>query len=136
MKVISSRTLVLAAIATFAIAACAHDPVADSKTIEQKADAVYGEYVIAKEQVQALLADPSVDAATKTKIANATVATTPAADDLFSGLTAYSSAESDLVASKGTQAAVDTAVANLSKWLAQAQPLVDELMTLVGGAKK
>lgn len=99
------------------LAGCQTNPFRTAQTAEQKGDAVYGVYVIAKEQGAELLKDATIPDAAKRPLAEAMVASAEPAGQLQDAVTAYSAVASADNAQKITAA------------LAAAQPLINRLVT-------
>ena len=125
-----------AACILLALAACATNPLSTAQTVEQKADAIYAQYVIAKEQAATVISDPTVSDAVKVPIAQAAVASKPAADSLESALETYAQAESALAAGTTTSDKLTIAATNLQQWVDTATPLINTLVTQIGKTSK
>lgn len=117
-------------------AGCPLNPVHTAQTVEQKADAIYGEYVIAKEQGAALLNDATIPDTAKRPLAEAMVSSKATADSLHDALGEYSKVKSQLAAGTTSNDKLVIAEQNLSTWLAESQPLIQKLIDIVGGIRK
>lgn len=115
--------------AILALAACATNP---AKNLEQQGDRAYGQYVIYKEQGAKLLTNSAIADNAKKPLAQAMVASKEPADKLQDLLIQYSEVKAQVAA--GTTPAERLAIveAELSTWLAKAQPLIDDLIKAVG----
>lgn len=130
------HVLVSIIVATVALAftGCATNPVATASTADQKAFALYGEFVVFEELAAQTVVSPNTPAAVKTAIKQADEAAKPIADNLLAASRLVSSARVQLAAGKTTQAQVDILLTNLASWVAQATPLVANLVTAVKGS--
>lgn len=113
--------------------ACASNPQRTAKTLEQHGDAAYGQYVIAKEQGAKLLKDPTIQDSAKRPLAEAMVASKEPADKLQDALIEYSTVKAQVAAGKTTEDRLLIAQQNIDSWLAHAQPLINDLVRIVGG---
>lgn len=103
-----------------ALSACPSNPVRTAQTVEQKGDAYYGVYTIAKEQCAKLLQDPAVPDAAKRPIAEAMVASDKPANHL-----------QDVVATLGNGSTEE----QVSAAIVAAQPLINDLVAALVKAK-
>lgn len=126
----------LAALAVSTMSGCAANPHRTAQTSEQQADALYGEFVIAKEQGARILQDAGVSDQVKRPIAEAIVAAKPVTDGLQDALILYSDVEAAV--SSGASSADKLAIVerDLATWIARAQPLVARLTAAIAGARK
>jgi hypothetical protein len=109
-----NRYLYLPILFATLLLSCASNPVATAQTPEQKAGALYGIYVIAKENGVAILNDATVPDSIKRPIALAMVASSVPAKALYDAMTQKK---------------------DLTLPIANAQPMIDDLVTKVAGAK-
>jgi long-subunit fatty acid transport protein len=119
-----------------ALAACAANPHKTAQTIEQQGDAAYGELVIAKEQGAKILQDASVSDTVKRPIAQLIVKAKPITDNLQASLVLYSRVKADVASGASTEEKLAVVNRDLAGWIAQAQPLINELVAAVAGARK
>jgi hypothetical protein len=122
------RSLLLGAV--LLLAACASNPFSSAKTIEQKAFASYGTFVVAEEVGARVMGDTGVPASVKRAIQRADAKAKPTADQLKKTLDEYISIRDDLKASPDKKKA---AAANLAKWYTDAKPVVDCLLKVATG---
>lgn len=118
------------------LAACAANPHKTAQTIEQQGDATYGELVIAKEQGAKILQDASVSDTVKRPIAQLIVKAKPITDNLQASLVLYSRVKADVASGAGTEDKLAIVNRDLAGWIAQAQPLINDLVSAVAGARK
>lgn len=127
----------LLVVASAAITACGTlNPVARAQTVEQKAYAVYGQFVVVEEQAAALVQEASVPASAKQAIARADAVAKPVADKLLAATLAVEQVRDDIAAGKSTEEKLVIATANLQKWYAEVVPLIRDLASAVKGARQ
>lgn len=126
--------LALGVAGAFALHGCASNPVAAANTLDQKAYAIYGTFVIVEEQGAKLVSDPTTPAAIKAAIRSTDARAKPTADALTTALHQYDTAVASVKAGgPGTAGALSTAQANLTTWIAQASTDVNALVAAVKG---
>lgn len=125
-------TLVLLA----SVSACSVNPHKTAQSLEQQGDATYGELVIAKEQGAKILQDASVSDAVKRPIAQLIVKSKPVTDNLQSTLILYSKVKADIASGASTEDKLAVVNRELAGWIAQAQPLIADLVNAIAGARK
>jgi hypothetical protein len=118
------------------LVSCAVNPFRTAQTTEQKGDALYGQYVILKEQGAALLNDPTIADDVKRPLAVAMIASKDAADQLQIALIQYSQINVQLSAGSSSKEKLVIAEQNLARWLQEAQPFINQLSAAVGGLIK
>jgi hypothetical protein len=118
------------------LSACTVNPFRTAETVEQKADALYGEYVIAKDQGAALLGEPTIPDTRKRTVATLMVRTKAPADSLNDALNQYSAIKAEVAAGKTSADKLLIAQQNMDRWLAEATPLINDLVNAVGGLTK
>jgi hypothetical protein len=96
------------------LTSCATNPFSTAQTVEQKGDALYGVYVIAKEQGAKILQDAAVPDAAKRPLAEAMVASAGPASNLQDMVAAFGSGN-------GSEAQIQAAIT-------AAQPLINQLV--------
>ena len=129
------RSAVLAA--ALAVTACAGSPIKVAQTVEQKAYAAYGTYVITSEHAAQLTAPSStVSAPVKVQIIRAAQASQPIVDSMLKGFQAYQQARADFDAKKIDEPALTVSVNSLNSWVTQATAVIANLVTAVRGAQK
>ena len=129
------RNLWLAATA-LALTACAGSPIKVAQTVEQKAYATYGTFVIIEEQAGKLTsASTSLPPDVKRQIIAAAQKAQPAVDTMLVALSKAESAKADFDAQKIDKSTFQVVIDNLGSWVQQATPLVASLVSVVRGAK-
>lgn len=136
MKPMPNITSVLVALACLALSACAINPHKTAQTVEQHGDAVYGELTILKEQGARVLQDASVPDLVKRPIAQAIVDAKPVTDSLQDSLILYARVKAEVAAGGNTQEQLALVDRELAGWLAQAQPIINKLVSALAGARK
>ncbi len=129
----SQRSLYLIPFVLLALAACAVSPHKTAQTVEQQADAAYGELVILKEQGAIILKDATVPDTVKRPIAQLIVKAKPVTDGMQDTLILYSKVKTQVEADPNRLATLDR---ELAGWIAQAQPLITQLVAAIAGARK
>lgn len=118
------------------LAACTVNPFRTAQTAEQKGDALYGQYVIAKEQGALLLENTTISDGQKLRLAQAMVASKDVADSLQDALIQYSTIKGQLESGDGdARTRLAIAEQNIGAWIVQSQPIIDELVAAVGGLR-
>lgn len=112
--------------------ACTSNPLATAKDTEQRAYALYGEFVIFEQQAATIRAQ--VTPRQYVPIQKADAATKPTIDALLKAVLDYDSAAHAIKIAHGDNAALVTATANLQKSVTQARHDIIALTTAVKGA--
>ncbi len=124
-------------VATAAMSACGSlNPLARAQTVEQKAYAAYGQFLIVEEQAAAIVQEPSVPASAKQAVARADAVAKPVADKLLAAVLAVGQVRDDIAAGKSTEEKLLIATANLQRWYDEVLPLVRDLASAVKGARQ
>lgn len=118
------------------LAACTSNPFKTAETGEQNSDALYGSYVIAKEQGATLLGNTSIPDSAKRPLAELMVSSKPGADSLQDALIEYSTVRAQLAAGTTSEEKLLIAQRNVDEWTAKASPLINQLIEAVGGLLK
>jgi hypothetical protein len=118
------------------LAACSSNPFQTAQTVEQKGDALYGSYVIAKEQGATILQNATIPDEAKRPVAQAMVDSKPAADALQDSLTQYAAVEAQVKQGTTSQERLAIVEQNIGEWIAKATPLITKLIEAVGGLAK
>lgn len=118
------------------LAACTSNPFKTAETPEQTADALYGSYVIAKEQGAKLLGNPTIPDEAKRALAKAMVASKAPADSLQNALIEYSTILMQVTEGATHHDQLLIAEKNMDDWMARAKPVIDDLIKTVGGLLK
>lgn len=123
-------------VATFALSACGTlNPLSHAQTAEQKAYALYGEFVVVEEQAAAAVQDPAVPSNVRHAIAAADAAAKPVADELLKTAAVVKGIREDLAAGKTTEEKLVVATANLQRWYTELSQQLPRLADAVRGAK-
>lgn len=136
MKSYREFRYVLAAVAFIVLAASvgcksAPNPIETAQTPEQKAFAVYGEFVVYEEIAADIVRMPQVSDSVKQRLKEIDAKTKPAADALRDAAMNVIEARELLSAGQSTDAKLDTANANLEHWYLQTRDLVTQLQGAV-----
>ncbi len=124
-------------VATAAMSACGSlNPLARAQTVEQKAYAAYGQFLIVEEQAAAIVQEPSVPASAKQAVARADTVAKPVADKLLAAVLAVGQVRDDIAAGKSTEEKLLISTANLQRWYDEVLPLVRDLASAVKGARQ
>lgn len=111
-------------------------PIEEAVTLEQKAFATYGSFVIVKEQGAQLLRDPSVPDSIKQSLRDANNAVTEPITLMYEAVIALKIARDDLAAGRTTEAQVILATQKLLEWYAIARPLYDQFDSQIQQVRK
>jgi hypothetical protein len=132
MKPIHRYSLVPLLLLLAAWGGCTSNPFKTAETAEQTADALYGTYAIAQVQGERILKDAAISDEVKRPIAEAMVAAQGPANSFQDALIQYSAVSAQLAAGTTTQDKLVIAQQNVDHWLAEAKPLIDQLIAAVG----
>jgi len=129
-----AATLLVAAVA--ALSACGTlNPLSHAQTLQQKAYAQYGVFVVIEEQAAAIVQEPTVPASAKQAVARADAVAKPVADKLLAAILAVDQIREDIRAGRTTEDKLVIATANLQKWYDEVVPLLNDLVAAVKGAR-
>lgn len=119
MKTQKVFSAALAVIALTLLTACPGNPLKTAETFEQKADALYGQFVIAQRQVVVILENPAIPKEVKLTLADADAKVKPLADELLVLIIEYSAVKKayDDAAGSGDPAALAGAEEKLRKYV-------------------
>lgn len=118
------------------LAACQVNPFKTAETVEQKADALYGSYVIAKEQGADLLMNQAIADEIKRPLAEAMVASKPLGDSGQNLLIQYSVIKEQVRQGQTSADRLATVEREIGGWIASATPVIQNLINAVSGALK
>jgi hypothetical protein len=118
------------------LAGCNSNPIRTAQSVEQKGDALYGSYVIAKEQGAAILKDASIPDDPKRPLAEAMVASKEPADALQDSLIEYSTVKAQIAQGTTAQERLAIVEQNINGWIVKAAPVINKLIEVVGGFLK
>lgn len=114
--------------------ACASTPIGVAQTLEQRAYAAYGTFVIIEEKAAELTGTSSkLSRRSQLQIINGIQSAQPVVDDLQKSLAAYETARADFEAQKIDQPAFQVVVNNLASWVKTAEPLIASLLSATRG---
>jgi len=129
-----AATLLVVAVA--ALSACGTlNPLSHAQTLQQKAYAQYGVFVVIEEQAAAIVQEASVPASAKQAVARTDAVAKPVADKLLAAVLAVDQIREDIRAGKTTEDKLVIATANLQKWYDEVVPLINDLVAAVKGAR-
>jgi hypothetical protein len=118
------------------LAACSSNPFKTAQTGEQTGDALYGSYVIAKEQGATILQDPGIPDEAKRPLAQVMVESKPLADELQNSLIQYSTVKAQIAQGTTPQERLVIVERELNGWIVKATPVINKLIETVGGMLK
>jgi hypothetical protein len=111
------------------LAACA-----SNYTLEQRADSLYGSFVIAKEQAVKITRDPVVSNAVKRCLATTALAADPLAADIYGLLNQLDVVKKGIAAGTATQEDLDLLNAKLAQLVLNGRGPIDAFTNAVDGA--
>ena len=130
-RLIQARLFATAA-AAIMLASCAASPIRVAQTLEQRAYAAYGTFVIIEEQVVKLTGPQStLTRDVQLRLISGVERAQPAVDSLLIALQEYETARADFEAQRIDQPAFQVVVNNLSSWVTTAEPLVTSLLAAI-----
>lgn len=115
------------------IQGCTTSPLTAGKTLDQKAYALYGTFVVFEEQAASLIKLSTTPDSVKEAIRKADRTAKPVADELSRAVRQYLIIQRELSAGTTTNDKLVIATANLEKWVRDATPLIESLVKAVGG---
>jgi hypothetical protein len=118
------------------LAACSTNPFKTAQTVEQKSDALYGSYVIAKEQGVTILQNESIPDEAKRPLAQVMVDSKALADELQNSLIHYSTVKAQIAQGSTSQERLAIVERELNGWIVKATPVINKLIETVGGLLK
>jgi hypothetical protein len=118
------------------LAACQSNPFTTAQNVEQEGDALYGSYVIAKEQGATILQNAAIPDTAKRPLAEAMVASKEPADALQDSLIEYSKVRAQIAAGTTPEERLVIVEREVGGWIDKARPLIDKLVEIVGGLWK
>jgi hypothetical protein len=127
--------LVLTAGFMFASCVAALNPVAAAKTTEQKAFAIYGEFVVFEEAAAKIAKDPSTQLSVLQALRMADTKAKAVMDTTLNAALDVIEIERQIAVGQTTQDKLLIATTNLQSWVDQGTPLVNDLIKAVKGAK-
>ncbi|WP_455363609.1 hypothetical protein [[Eubacterium] cellulosolvens] len=111
------------------------NPIARAETVEQKAYATYGTFVIFEEQAAKLVSSGTLPASAVQTIADADRRAKPVADSLLDAVREFNAIRAEFEAGGTGEERYIAAINNLNGWIEQAAPLINNLVAAVKGAE-
>lgn len=131
-KIFQLFTLLLFA---WVLQACtAANPIAQAETVDQKAYAAYGTYVIFAEKAADIAERPDVSTSVKLKLIQAEEKASPVAKNLLDTVLEYEEIRDEVAAGTNTSEKLLIVSNQLNNWVTQLAPLINELIRNVKGA--
>lgn len=135
-RAFAAMWIILAASAVLAVAGCLANPIREAQTLEQKAFATYGEFVIYEELAANLVQDPAMPANLKAALAKADAVAKPIADNGLTLIHTYDEIAAQVNAGTSGADKLAIATADLQSWINQATPAVKDLIQAVKQVRK
>lgn len=126
-----SKLPLLGILLLLAVSACTLNPVRHAETVEQKAYALYGTFVIFEEQAAALIKNPSIPADFKKELKKADGVAKPMADSLLDATLGIAQVREELKRGDTTEAKLKIAIENLDRTIVRTEPAIRNLVQLV-----
>lgn len=104
-----------------------------AETSEQQAYALYGQFVIAEEAAAGIVEDPGTPQEVRETIAQADAIAKDVADDLLAASRSVMRIRAEIAAGKSTEEKLNLAIINLDKWVAEAKPKIQALVSSLSG---
>ena len=117
-------------------ACTASNPITRAETVEQKAYATYGTFVIFEEQAAKLVSSGQLPRSTVVKIGDADNRAKPIADSLLEATLQFAEIRAEYEAGGTGEGRFIAATNELNGWVEQALPLINNLVAAVKGAKE
>lgn len=108
---------------------------ADTLTLEQSADKLHGQFVIAKEQAVKITRDPAFPDDIKRTLATGALAADPLANSVYDLLLQLDTVRKGIAAGTATQADLDRLNAQLANLILTARGPIESFVTATEGAK-
>ncbi len=119
-----------------ALQACAgSNPIAKADTLEQKAFATYGTFVIFEEQAAKLVSSGQLSNSAVRAIGRADERAKPVVDSLIAATVEFAAIKAEFEASGEGEEQFIAAMNELNVWVSRAVPLVNNLISAVEGAE-
>jgi len=119
-----------------ALQACAvTDPIAKAETLEQRAFATYGTFVIFEEQAAKLVSSGELSNSVVRAIGRADERAKPVVDSLIAATVEFSAIKAEYEASGEGEERFIAAMNELNVWVSRAAPLVNNLISAIEGAE-
>jgi len=117
-------------------ACAASNPIARADTVEQKAYATYGTFVIIEEQAAKLVSSGRLPRSAVIAIGQADERAKPVADSLLDATLEFTVIKAEYEANGEGQDRFVAAMNGLNGWVSRAQPLIANLISAVKGAEQ
>jgi hypothetical protein len=117
-------------------ACTASNPITRAETVEQKAYATYGTFVIFEEQAAKLVSSGQLGRSTIVKIGDADRRAKPIADSLLDATLKFTEIREEYEATGTGEERFIAATKELNGWVEQALPLINNLVAAVRGAQE
>ena len=135
MKLISKLVLVMGL--TMLMAACLFThPVTRADTVDQRAYAAYGTYVIFVEKAAHLVERPDIPISMKLQLIEAEERASPVATGLLRTVREYETLRATIVIGVVTEERLVVVSSQLNHWVNRLLPLIDNLIRTVRGASQ
>jgi hypothetical protein len=118
--------LAIAAPTFLVLPACGVNPVETAQTLEQKSLAIYGEFVIIKEQAAKVFADPATPAPVRKALKEANDAATGPINILYQTALEYAEVKKLVAAGTTDEERLAIVMNNLADWYYRAKPLYEK----------
>jgi hypothetical protein len=126
-----NRAILLVAVAGLVVACAQMNPLSRAETVEQKAFAAYGTFVIVEEQAAKLVASGQLSANTVQAIAEADARAKPVADSLVDATLEFAAIKAEFEAGGTGEEQFVSAMNNLNSWIERVLPLITNLKSAV-----
>lgn len=130
-----NRAFLFSLLCVAAAACVVTNPIKTANTVQQKAYATYGTFVVFEELAAKVVSTGGVSDRVKSDIAKADAVAKPTMDLLLTAVQAVDTLQVQLAAGQTTPEKLTAAVLALNTLLAQATPQVNDLVKAVQGAK-
>lgn len=116
-------------------ACAASNPMAKAETVEQRAFAAYGTFVIFEEQAAKLISSGELSNSVVRAIGRADARAKPVADSLLDATLEFAQIRAEFEAGGTGEARFVSAMNELNGWVERALPLINNLVSAVQGAE-
>ena len=128
------KTIVITLLLVFVTACSAINPVGKADTVEQKAYAAYGTYVIFAEKAADLVERPDLSTSVKLKLIEAEERASPIVKQLLGTTQEYAAIQAEVAAGTTSEERLLIVSGQLNNWVNRLLPLIDNLIRTVKGA--
>ena len=134
MRQLQQAQYLLLLVAMLALQACGTaNPIARAETVEQKAYAAYGTFVIIEEQAAKAVSSGELPRSAVVRIADADKRAKPVADSLLDATLEYEQIRAEYEAGGVGEERLVSAINNLNGWVERLAPLIRNLSAAVKG---